>query len=95
MEEVNSRSVLILNEAKNKVQKFLMNFVVKPIFSGVLGFLLFMLVIATTKYLGCCVGTIDKFSFDFDDVILSALGFFLVFLIRLLENFRDKTTNQP
>lgn len=90
MEEVNSRTLLVVTEAKNKAQNFLMNFVVKPLFSGVLGFLLFMIVIGATKLLGCCFGTIDEFNFDINDVILSGLGFFLVFLIRLLDNFREK-----
>lgn len=90
MEEINSRSVLLVTEAKNKVQYFLMNFAIKPIFAGVLGFLMFLFVIGITKFLGCCVGTIDKFTLDADDIILSLLGFFLVFLIRILENFRKK-----
>lgn len=90
MEEVNSRTLLVVTEAKNKAQNFLMNFFVKPLFSGVLGFLLFMIVIGATKLLGCCFGTIDKFYFDINDVILSGLGFFLLFLIRLLDNFREK-----
>ena len=90
MEEINSRSILLIAETKNKVWNFLNCFVLKPIGFGILGFIMFLGVLIITKFLGCCVGTIEKFVIETDDLLLSVLGFVLVFLIKFLENFRDK-----
>ena len=90
MEEINSRSILLIAETKNKVWNFLNCFVLKPIGFGILGFIMFLGVLIITKFLGCCVGTIEKFVIEIDDLLLSVLGFVLVFLIKFLENFRDK-----
>lgn len=90
LEEINSRTELLIAETKNKLWNSLISFVIKPLVSGILGFMMFFAVIILTKSLGCCVGTIENFSIESEDFYLSFLGFVLVFLIKFLENFREK-----
>lgn len=90
MEEINSRTDLIIAETKNKIWSFILNFIFKPALGGIWGFIFFLSVLVVTKFLGCCVGTIEKFNIELEDYYLALLGFVLVFLIKVLENFRGK-----
>lgn len=72
----------------------LKNFIFKPIKSGFLGFASFLIVLLITKFISYVIGTIDQFNFELDDLILSSIGFVLLFLIRFLENFSEKETEK-
>ena len=75
---------------KRTVGTFLLNYVFQPIKSGIIGFSTFFTILILTKLLSYFIGTRDLFSVDIEDVLLSSIGFVLVFLIRLLENFKEK-----
>ena len=66
-----------------------MNFIVNPIKSGIFGFSAFFSILLVTKLLSYLIGTNDTFSVGLDDVLLSVIGFILVFLIKFLENFKQ------
>ena len=74
---------------KRKNQSFLWNYILQPFKSGILGFVSFFIVLIAAKYLGYLIGSYDNFQIDFEDALLSILGFVLVFLIRFLENFKE------
>lgn len=90
MEQITNRTELLIAETKIKVKVIIMNFVFKPVLSGILGFIMFFAVITFTKFLGYSVGTKEKFIVEAGDIYLSLLGFVLVLLIKFLENFREK-----
>ncbi|MCL5030356.1 MAG: hypothetical protein M1480_15200 [Bacteroidetes bacterium] len=82
---------LYKENAKSKNQSIFWNFIFQPFRSGVFGFISFFLVLITAKYLGYLIGSHDSFQIDSDDFLLSILGFILVFLIKFLENFKEKS----
>ena len=57
---------------------------------GILGFFLFFLIIMMVKTISYWLGTIINFQIEFVDVLLSAIGFVLMALIKLLESLRLK-----
>ena len=73
----------MLVTSKSTFQKFVLN----PIKSGLLGFLLFFVVLVITKYLGKLIGSVQNVTIDPEDVVLSSIGFIMFFLIKFLENF--------
>jgi len=75
-------------------KKFLSNYILKPIFSGLWGFAFFLLMLISLKYLGSVIGPMKNFKMDFEDVLFSLIGFLLIFLIKLLENIKgvEKTS---
>lgn len=73
---------------KNSVFKVIHNYLLSPIKSGLGGFAGFFSILIATKFLGYVIGTQPVFEITMDDVLLSLIGFLLIFLIRLLENIR-------
>ncbi|MCL4549643.1 MAG: hypothetical protein M1495_13850 [Bacteroidetes bacterium] len=73
----------MLLATKSTFQKFVLN----PIKSGLLGFLLFFVVLVITKYLGKLIGSAANVTIDPEDFLLSSIGFIMFFLIKFLENF--------
>ncbi|MBU0561475.1 MAG: hypothetical protein KJ799_05620 [Bacteroidetes bacterium] len=69
---------------------FMKNYVLYPLRSGLFGFSTFFAVLIFTKLLSYWIGTYEEFVVDLDDVFLSSIGFVLVFLIKFLENFKEK-----
>ncbi len=78
---------------ERKISKVLVNYFLKPVRSGLFGFSAFFTVLLISKYLGFLIGSLQSFVVDIEDVTLSLLGFFLVFLIKFLENFKDRTVD--
>jgi len=64
-------------------------YVFNPIKSGLFGFAAFFSILLVTKLMSFWIGTYDEFIVDIDDVLLSVIGFILVFLIKFLENFKQ------
>lgn len=58
-----------------------------PMQSGLFGFAAFFTTVIIAKYLGSLFQGFE-FMIEVEDVYLSSLGFFLVSLIKLLENFK-------
>ncbi len=79
------------NEKKQSVFfQSLKCFVLKPIETGLIGFATFFTILIITKYLSYLIGTVEEFIVDIEDLILSAIGFILMFLIKFLENFKKE-----
>jgi hypothetical protein len=70
------------------------NYVLSPIKSGLLGFAAFFCILLSTKVVSYIIGSYTVFTIDIDDILLSIIGFILVFLIKFLENFRVKQSNE-
>ncbi|MCF8419952.1 MAG: hypothetical protein K9G63_13790 [Melioribacteraceae bacterium] len=69
----------------NNVKKYF----IKPISSGLLGFVSFFSILVITKFLAYVLKTQPDFKIESGDIFLSLIGFVLVFLIRFLENFKE------
>lgn len=65
----------------------LCKFFLYPIRSGFVGFILFFIVLVITKSLSGLIGTTHRVTIDTEDLLLSAIGFVMFFLIKLLECF--------
>ncbi len=86
-----ANSELNMVNSKSKFQSALWNFFIRPFRSGIFGFISFFIVLIIAKYLGYLIGSHKSFGIDLEDAILSMLGFVLVFLIKFLENFKEKS----
>ena len=75
----------------NNVGRVTRDYVFIPIKSGIFGFATFFTILVITKLLSYGIGTAEYFLIDAYDVLLSGIGFILVFLIRFLENFKEKS----
>ena len=71
---------------------YLNNFFFKPFISGLYGFTAFFTVLIFTKGISYLFGFTEQYIVNTDDVLFSILGFVLVFLIRLLDNIKHKTS---
>ena len=87
LQAVKGKSEIV--ERKNKVGNFISQFIIAPLKSGLAGFAAFFSILVFTKAVGYMLGTQSSFEIVLDDVFLSAIGFILVFLIRLLENIKE------
>lgn len=79
----------ISHEEKN-IGKLLNSFFLLPLKSGLTGFAVFFTILVATKFLGFLLGSQPTFQIVLDDVFLSLIGFVLFFLIRFLENLKEK-----
>ncbi len=71
-----------------KLIGLLKNFVIYPSYAGLFGFAAFFTVLVLSKIIGYYIGVTHFFDVQIDDVVLSLVGFVLVFLIRFLESIR-------
>ncbi len=81
-------SVLSEKTKSTETKNTFKNFFVLPFSNGVFGFALFFTILLLTKFIAFGIGSIPKFIIDMDDVVLSLIGFVLMGLIKLLENFQ-------
>ena len=87
---------LAVHESNSAVDKkatgsrLIVNYIINPIKSGIFGFSAFFSILLITKLFSYWIGTYDEFAIDLDDVLLSVIGFILVFLIKFLENFKQE-----
>lgn len=77
-------------ERNNAGFKEIISVATEAIKSGMFGFATFFTILLATKYIAVIIGTQEVFRVDFDDVLLSSIGFVLLALIQILEQFRDK-----
>jgi hypothetical protein len=93
MQEISAVQVKGQPEESIKIKySILLAYIFYPIRAGLFGFSLFFTTICISKYIGYLVKNSQEFSVDINDVILSLLGFVLLWLIKLLENL--KSTSQ-
>lgn len=77
----------------SNITGLLTDFLVKPAASGLYGFAVFLVIIIISKFLGHLIGSTGSFQVDISDVNLSFLGFFFLFLIRLLKNIQKRRSD--
>jgi hypothetical protein len=72
---------------ENKSQLFfvLKKYVILPLKEGLYGFIMVFAVIVLVKLLSFLLGINESFNFDLMDVLLSAVGFFFMFLVYFLK----------
>ncbi len=90
MKDVAVRESNSSSEKKVTEPGIFLSYIVNPIKSGIFGFSAFFSILLVTKLFSYWIGTYDNFTVDLDDVILSVIGFILVFLIKFLENFKQE-----
>ena len=71
----------------------LVTFVFEPIKTGFYGFSAFFIVLIITKGFSFLLGITELYSIGMEDVMFSLLGFILFFLLKLLENIKEKKSN--
>lgn len=71
-----------------KLISLLKDFIIYPSYAGLFGFAAFFTVLVLSKIIGYYIGVTHFFDVQIDDVVLSLVGFVLVFLIRILESIR-------
>ncbi len=59
---------------------------IEPLSNGLYGFALFFSILLLTKALSSFLGVQKGFEVDLGDVLLSFIGFLLLFLVKVLEN---------
>ncbi len=64
------------------------DFLLKPSAAGMGGLAGFLTVILISKYLGLLVGTVKRWKIDISDVMLSLVGFVLLYLISFLKSLQ-------
>ncbi len=72
----------------NLKRPIFLKYIFYPFRAGMFGFSLFFTTIVISKYIGFLVKNSNEFVVDISDVILSLLGFILLWLIKLLENIK-------
>ena len=77
---------LVTEKTRESSISLFKTFFIQPFSNGLFGFALFFSILLLTKALASFLKIQKGFSIDFDDVILSSIGFILLFLIKLLEN---------
>jgi len=74
---------------QNKFIFFFLNFFVYPLRAGLFGFSAFFTTVLDVKYMGTFIDPNYPYNVEISDIYLSSLGFFLIFTIRFLENFKE------
>jgi len=91
MEEISSVQGKVHQESFiNFKNPILLSYLFYPIRAGLFGFALFFTTIFISKYIGYVVKSANEFYIDMNDVILSLLGFVLLWLLKFLENFNQR-----
>jgi hypothetical protein len=76
----------------NILYYYLISFFFKPFVSGLYGFAAFFTVLIFTKGITYLFGFTEQYIVSIEDLLFSILGFVLVFLIKLFDNIKHKTT---
>jgi hypothetical protein len=88
------KDVLLRNAIEGKefkhIASLLKNYILLPLKSGIFGFAIFITILLVVKLFSYLFGTYSYFAIEISDIELSGIGFVLLFLIRLLENFKEK-----
>ncbi len=85
------REILKTDNAKTEKVSVILN-IKKSIIVGVGGYFLFLFILFVTKIVSVLIQTSGQLKVEFNDFIISIIGFILLSLIKFLENFRDRET---
>ena len=85
----------LLSESSSKIENraffsFLINFLIKPIKSGLYGFTAFFVVLVLAKSILYFSGFSDEYILNGEDVLFSLLGLILVFMVKLVESIKNQ-----
>ena len=64
--------------------------ILEPLKSGATGFIIFFLLLVFIKLISFLLGQSETFKIEIEDVLLSTIGFGLLFLVKYLENLGTK-----
>ncbi len=90
MKDVHMSSVETKVEENSTSPNFAKDYIWAPIKAGLFGFAMFFTILLAVKLFSYIIGTYNFFSVELTDLSLSSIGFILLFLIRELENFKEK-----
>jgi hypothetical protein len=79
----------VLENPRSRFFQFVYSFIYSPIKSGVFGFVIYFLVIASAKTVSYLLGISDIINLNFDDLLLSTAGFLYAFIFSLLKNYKQ------
>lgn len=60
----------------------------RPALAGLYGYAIFFTVLLLCKWIGCMIDSSNGFNVAVEDLLIAIIGFVLLFVIRLLENFQ-------
>jgi hypothetical protein len=63
---------------------------ITPFISGVIGFLIFFLMVVLIKLLSYIANQSESFQIDIKDILISVMGFGLLFLVKYFEGHNRK-----
>lgn len=78
-----------LEKPKSRFFNFMYSFVYSPTKSGIFGFVIYFLVIASAKTVSYLLGISDTINLNLDDLLLSTAGFLYAFIFSLLKNYKQ------
>ena len=73
---------------KSNLGELTFKYFLNPVKAGIAGFSTFFMLLLFTKFVGYVVGISTIFNVSMNDVLLSLIGFSLIFSIKILENFK-------
>lgn len=87
----------VISKSKGEVASFslaqtLRDFIIQPVKAGLIGFVTFISILISIKYISSLLNVNENFFVDLDDIYVSFVGFVLMFLVRFIENFKPKDT---
>ena len=86
------KGVILQNNNSGNIKStgsdYLLRFFIIPVRSGLYGFAAFFTILIFAKAFWFMLGYLDLFSVTTDDVILSFIGFAIIFIVRFLQNFK-------
>ena len=90
MKDISVSGVGVKNESDRTSSFSVKNHLLEPIKSGLFGFSIFITILIVVKLFSYAIGSYNYFAIEITDIELSFIGFVLLFLIRFLENFKEK-----
>jgi len=78
----------LTRDEKNVGLEFFLKFLILPTRSGLYGFAAFFTLLIAAKFFWYLIGFKDWFTVTVDDVTISLLGFAIVFIVRIAQNFK-------
>ena len=64
-------------------------FFIRPLANGILGFVLFFVIILGLKIINIALDPAGEIMLEMEDIMLAMIGFVLLFLISFLKNFQE------
>lgn len=89
MKDYATNSTEAVLQGKTSGKGFVKNYILKPLFSGFVGFTIFFAILIITKTFAYSLGIRETLSIGVNDLILSSIGFVLLFVIRIVNRIKS------